>query len=404
MLTDVAVIAAALAVAAFLVWPRIAQAPGWRATVTPLASIIGSGFLVLGPILDDSFGVWAPVAMAGLCAVAWAFGAAIRVNIADLDAHPQARGRAERQVETAASWVLAAAYVISVTYYLNLFGAFALRIADLGAGAATRGGTGAQIVTTLVFLGILALGAGRGFGALERAEQVSVGLKLAIIAGLLAGLVIAFGGRAAENVLVVNPVTVSGWPAVWLVFGLIVTVQGFETSRYLGASYDAALRIRTMRRAQALSAAIYVAYVTPLVFLFPAGAVPFSETAIVGMMGQVAPVLPPLLILAALSAQLSAAIADTGGSGGLVAELTGGRVSERMGYAGLVALGIGMTWMLDVFQIIAYASRAFALYYALQAGLAAMARHRAGRADAPLYAGLAVLGLLMAALGAPVEG
>ncbi len=86
MLTDVAVIAAALAVAALLVWPRIAQAPGWRATVTPLASIIGSGFLVLGPILDDSFGIWAPVAMAGLCAVAWAFGAAIRVNIADLDA------------------------------------------------------------------------------------------------------------------------------------------------------------------------------------------------------------------------------------------------------------------------------------------------------------------------------
>ncbi len=234
MLTDVAVIAAALAVAALLVWPRVAQAPGWRATVTPLASIIGSGFLVLGPILDDSFGVWAPVAMAGLCAVAWAFGAAIRVNIADLDAHPQARGRVERQVETAASWVLAAAYVISVTYYLNLFGAFALRIADLGAGAATRGGTGAQIVTTLVFVGVLALGDGRGFDALERAEQVSVGLKLAIIAGLLAGLVIAFGGRAAENALVVNPVTVSGWPAVWLVFGLIVTVQGFETSRYLG--------------------------------------------------------------------------------------------------------------------------------------------------------------------------
>ncbi|MGY9048896.1 hypothetical protein P775_18550 [Puniceibacterium antarcticum] len=32
--------------------PPLARSPLWRATATPLASIIGSGFLVLGPILN----------------------------------------------------------------------------------------------------------------------------------------------------------------------------------------------------------------------------------------------------------------------------------------------------------------------------------------------------------------
>jgi len=39
---------------AILLYPRLANAPLWRAAITPLASIIGSGFLMLGPILDAS--------------------------------------------------------------------------------------------------------------------------------------------------------------------------------------------------------------------------------------------------------------------------------------------------------------------------------------------------------------
>jgi hypothetical protein len=41
---------------AVLIWPRVANSIVWRATITPLASIIGSGFLVLGPILGVSYG------------------------------------------------------------------------------------------------------------------------------------------------------------------------------------------------------------------------------------------------------------------------------------------------------------------------------------------------------------
>lgn len=87
-------------------------------------------------------------------------------------------------------------------------------------------------------------------------EQVTVGVKLSIIMGLLFGLGWFFAERAGAGVLMVKPSQIHGWAAVTLAFGLLVTVQGFETSRYLGEEYDAETRIRSMRLAQWLSAAI----------------------------------------------------------------------------------------------------------------------------------------------------
>ena len=109
---------------------------------------------------------------------------------------------------------------------------------------------------------------------------------------------------------------------------------------------------------------------------------------------------------AALSAQLSAAVADTNGSGGLLEELTGGKVSSRMGYLFLVVTGVALTWAADVFEIISYASRAFALYYALQSAVAAKAAWNANGVGprSVAYAALVVLGLVIAVFGTPVEG
>ena len=53
----------------------------WRATVTPLASIIGSGFLVSAPLLAREFGGYAAPAMALLIVLAALIGWAIRYNI-----------------------------------------------------------------------------------------------------------------------------------------------------------------------------------------------------------------------------------------------------------------------------------------------------------------------------------
>jgi len=51
------------------------------ATVTPLASIFGSGLLIIVPILERELGAMAALGMAGVCAVAWMVGSAIRHNV-----------------------------------------------------------------------------------------------------------------------------------------------------------------------------------------------------------------------------------------------------------------------------------------------------------------------------------
>ena len=396
---DIFVLAATLIAGAILVWPRLSGARLWQATTTPLASIIGSGFLVLGPILDVSFGRYAPLAMAGLCAVAYAFGWAVRYNIAEIERQNEARPMLEERTDDLASWVLAFAYFISVAYYLNLFGAFAVDLTPFASEFAAR------LVTSSVFLLVLAVGWFKGFKALEGLERVSVGIKLAIIAGLLAGLAWYGADHVASGDIVLAPATITGWQALTLGFGLIVTVQGFETSRYLGNTYDAQTRIRSMRLAQWLSTAIYIVYIVLLTYAFPPVAGELEETEIIDMMQIVAVSLPILLVVAALSAQFSAAIADTSGSGGLISELSGRKLKPRDAYLVLVIVGLGLTWLADIFEIIAYASRAFAAYYGVQAALAAFtAQRRKGvTVRTAAFAGLAVLGLAMAVFGTPVE-
>ncbi len=396
---NVLILLAGLATAGLLFWPPLARSRLWRATITPLASIIGSGFLVLGPVLEHAYGYYAPVVMAALCAGAYAFGNTIRYNITMRMEGPHGRSAAEERLEAAASWALSFAYVISVAYYLNLFGAFAVSLTPFDSAVSGR------LVTTAIFAVILVTGWTKGFHALERMEQWSVSLKLAIIAAMIAGLAVHFGGKLTGGGLIFDPPALSGWPALTLAFGLIVTVQGFETARYLGADYDARTRRKAMRIAQALSTAIYMIYIGLIAYVFTPDEAQLSETAIIDMMRIVAPILPGLLVAAALAAQFSAAVADTGGAGGLVEELTKGKVKTRMAYAILVTLGVALTWASDIFSIIAYASRAFAAYYALQAAIAAVAAHRHEKAPlrATLYAALAAFGFVIAIFGTPAE-
>lgn len=394
---NILVLAVVTLAGAILIWPRVSNSIVWRATITPLASIIGSGFLVLGPILDVSYGGYAPLVMAGLCAVAYLFGSAIRFNIADIDAQSPS-SRLVDTLEVVSSIVLAFAFIISVAYYLNLFGAFGVSLTSLD------DAFHANLLTSSVFMLILFTGVARGFSALEKMEQVSVGLKLAIIAGLLFGLAVHFGQATGQSALQFNTPRVTGWAGVTLMAGLIVTVQGFETSRYLGATYDAAMRIRSMRLAQWLSTGIYCLYIVLLTYAFETDPQSLDETAIIDLMQVVAPILPLLLVVAALSAQFSAAIADTSGSGGLVAEVSKGIVTEKLAYALLVGIGLALTWTANIFEIISYASRAFALYYALQSSIATIRAAKSGHpARAVIFTLLALLGCGIAVFGTPVE-
>ena len=397
MILNIAILLTVVVVAFLLLQPRLRTIPAWMAMTTPLASIIGSGFLVLGPILDSAYGAYAPLAMAALCIGAYAFGSAIRYNMRVFETGAP-EPRPVVLLDRLGSWTLGFAYVISVAYYLNLFGAFAVSLTPLADPFSAR------MVTTAVFVLIVLVGWSGGFKSLEWMEYFSVTTKLAIISGLLVGLALYFHARATDNGLIFNQPSMSGWGAVTLGFGLIVTVQGFETSRYLGNTYDLKTRLKSMRWAQWLSSAIYLLYILLMAYVFERGQLKTTETAIVDMMGLVAPILSVLLVAAALAAQFSAAVADTSGSGGLVWQLSGKRISPRIAYAILAAIGIGITWIADVFEIIAYASRAFALYYTMEAGLAALnAWRQEERAKAVPFALLAVLGVAIVFLGQPFE-
>jgi hypothetical protein len=393
------IILVAIITGAVLLYPKVARALLWRAAITPLASIIGSGFLVLGPILVSSFGQYAPLVMAALCIFAYLFGAAIRFNITRLASLSGKRSVTEEKLEILSSWALAFAYIISVAYYLNLLGWFAVSATPI------NDAFHAQLVTSTVFVLVLIVGWTKGFQALERMEQITVGLKLSIIAGLLFALGWFFIDKLAARELVSGSATVSGWQAIALVAGLLVTVQGFETSRYLGDEYPPRTRIRSMQLAQWVSSAIYMIYIAFLSYLFIPNNLELSETAIIDLMAVVAPILPLLLIIAAISAQFSAAVADTGGSGGLIAELTKGKISPRAGYGVLVGIGLLLTWAMSVFEIISYASRAFAFYYALQAFIAAKGcwSENGWSFKGIGFAALGILGLAIVAFGTSVE-
>ena len=192
-----------------------------------------------------------------------------------------------------------------------------------------------------------------------------------------------------------------------VLLGLLIVVQGFETSRYLGDKHPADQRIRTMRRAQLISAAIYLVFSGLATVLFR-GAFGTDVTAIMKMTAPVTSVLPLLIGVAAIGSQFSAAVADNSGAGGLLADLLHHKIRLRTIYLLILVVTIVLTWQTNVNAIIAYASRAFALYYALQCGVAvAVAWEQPKRPHRwPRLAGyslLAVICLAVLILGLPAE-
>ncbi|MDC0302793.1 hypothetical protein OAL23_01355, partial [bacterium] len=65
----------------FIFSAKLRHSSRWSATVTPLASIMGSGFLVSAPLLGGIVGSKAVFFMAALLLLAFLVGAALRYNI-----------------------------------------------------------------------------------------------------------------------------------------------------------------------------------------------------------------------------------------------------------------------------------------------------------------------------------
>lgn len=151
----------------------------------------------------------------------------------------------------------------------------------------------ARLLTSATLVVIAIIGLVRGLKGLERAESLSVAIKLSVILGMLAGMAYYTWGLFGRGALQSGAGHFSGY-SLRLAFGLIITMQSFETSRYLHEARDADTRIRTMRYAQWLSTAIYLAYIGFAGISFDASAVPLKETAVIAMTAPVASLLPVL--------------------------------------------------------------------------------------------------------------
>ncbi|MFV0421324.1 hypothetical protein [Oleidesulfovibrio sp.] len=283
-LPSLIVLATAFVVAGVLLFYRpLAESSSWRAIVTPLASIMGSGFLVCAPLLYANVGNYAVWAMGGLLVLAYGVGSVVRFNIRYGEPlfarHSASKGGSQDQhllhvnhchsaqhvgpagaaglLEKTSHIVLAGAYCISVSYYLQLLASFGLKY--IAPDSIWLG----KMLVTLILAGIGVVGTLRGLKGIEKVERVVVGLNLAMIAALLAGLVhynlpAFFGGNWQLSAIAIPE---DSSHIIRLVMGMLIVVQGFETSRFLGAEHSAEERVRTMRWAQMISTVIYVVFV-----------------------------------------------------------------------------------------------------------------------------------------------
>jgi hypothetical protein len=401
------------ATAALLFASRLPALPVWRATVTPLASIVGSGFLVSFPLLTHDFGPYAVIVMTGLVVFAYLLGGAIRFNILHgepLFIHGESLFAKDGRgwlgfLESASHLALALAYFISVTYYLTLLSAFLLK------GLGVSNPLVANGLTSAILVGIGAEGLLRGLHGLESIEEYAVGLNLAVIAAAIAALAWFNIDLYLHGTWhVVEHTKPFDWHSLRVVLGLLVVVQGFETSRFLAGAYPPDLRVRTMRYAQWLSGAIYISF-----FLLAMAAVE-NPNALGGGVTGITAVLEPaasslvyLIVIGAVFAQLSASVADAIGAGGLIEQVSGQRIDHRHAYPVIAVIGIGLTWSLNTFGVIALASRAFALFYCMQCAVAAgVAMKTPGLRHRELYTTaflvLAAIAFAVVVFGIPMEG
>ena len=398
---NIIIISVSLVLGGYLAFSRrLTASSNWKATVTPLASIMGSGFLVSAPLLAGIVGNLAVVCMALLLALAYMVGGAIRFNIRHFEPIENKGHGPAQDIAFLSRIVLVGAYFISVTYYLELLAAFLLKAVGMHSQVAANG------ITTLLLLVIGGIGMWRGLKELEAVEKYAVAFNLGMIGALLVSLAIYNVNMVLSGTWALPSISsVIDFHDLRVLLGLLIVVQGFETSRYLGDEHPAEQRIATMRAAQLVSTAIYLVFIGLATVLFHDG-LGADVTAIIGMTKPVAVVLPVLLAVAAIGSQFSAAVADNEGAGGLIEDITQRKVPIRYAYLLILLVTVVLTWSTNVNEIIAYASRAFALYYTLQCVVAwFVAWQMKDLHRRPLhlvtFASLAVMCFLVFALGIP---
>ncbi|MGI8458984.1 MAG: hypothetical protein ACR2LI_12850 [Propionibacteriaceae bacterium] len=366
------------------------------ATVTPLASILGSGLLIIVPVLERTLGPWSVLGAVGVCAIAWLVGTAVRhcVRVVEPLAAAGELDDITRRIDRLADVVIVVAYVISVALYLRIMAQYVVAYATGGNGQLSE-----RIIACATVVLIVVIGVRRGFAGLDRLDRISLVAVLALTTVLGVTLTVHDGRALLGDELRLPPVPDTGLVEVLLVLGgIVITVQGFETVRYLGGQFDAETRVWASRVAQLVAASIYLGFVAVATPVMGLGTAAGPDDTLLDITGRVAPWLALPLALSAVLSQLSAAIADTAAAEGNLRTLSGWMRGPRPYLvSGVAAVILAAT--VPTFTIVAVASRAFAAYYALQAVLALRTSH--GRTRKLAYGTLAVLMVAVTVLARP---
>ncbi|MEO7196979.1 MAG: hypothetical protein ABIZ50_00750, partial [Solirubrobacterales bacterium] len=258
------------------------------ASSTSLASIFGSGFLIIVPVLERTLGALSIVGVVGVCAFIWFVGTAIRHNVATVEQR-QDDGELDdgtMWLEQASDLVIVVAYVISVALYLRIMSQYVIEFAFSGSVAAERG------LASVAVLVIVTIGIARGFKGLDLIERVALLAVLGLTTVLGAALFISDASDLLGGGLELPPVPGKGLIDVLLVLGgVVITVQGFETVRYLADEYDRETRIWASRLSQLVAASIYIGFVavaTPVMGIGTAGG---ADETLLDITGRIVPLL-----------------------------------------------------------------------------------------------------------------
>ena len=393
LLSTIAIVVSTIA-AMILFSHKIRLSSQWRATVTPLASIIGSGFLIVAPLLHSVMGKWALLGMVILSIFAYSLGGIIRFNIRYAEEYISSHEQSKiAKLEVIGQWFLGGAYAISVAFYISLFSAFIFD--QIGVTDTTT----IKLVTTVMLLAIMTIAWLRGAKGLEIIELYAVTIKLAIIVGVLIALLsydISTGTAWFQH----GPIQqLSYIETLSILAGMLMVTQGFETTRFMGSQYSVLQRIKAVKYSQSIAIVLYILFIgltCPIFLTFPI--VELNETTISHTLGQAVWILPFLLLIAATASQLSAALADTIGGGGLLKELMKFRLSANIYYMLIVMLAIALVWSADVFQIINFASKGFALYYLVQALVALLLLYKQPQKDMIIWLKISGIVLIIISL------
>lgn len=357
-------VSSSIIVIVFLSLPKLRNNEHWQAMLTPLSSIIGSGFLIMAPLLASIVGDFSPFTVLGIVLLAYSIGHVIRFNIMHVEPRRNdgTLSQTTKEIEYLGNIVLVLAYMVAVAFYLSLLSSFLLNYmgySDL---------TLERWLTTIIIIFIGLVGYLKGLGGLEKMESLSMTVQLSIVIALLIGLaVFGINFMNSDEVLKFTYQERSIPTQFQMLAGALLVVQGFETSRFLGEKYSPEVRVSSMRNAQIISGFLYVISVIlfmPIVQHIDLMHVELAQ--IIEATGAAAIFLPLMLMIAAVMSQFSAAVADTGGAGGLLNENSNRRLSCGICYVGVAISAILLVWAVDLLQIITLASRAFAIYYFLQ--------------------------------------